>query len=141
MPRTGILHMISGFIIMAFAAMTGPFLANLITDAFVNNPGELSGWRMTLLQSAHGHLNLFGIIQVLLGCTLLYSKISERMKQIQFLLYICGPVAMGPMMYLRAAQMPSNVMDVNGFVIGGLLSCCLLALGMHIYGLMLKLRT
>jgi hypothetical protein len=141
MPKIGLLHILIGFIVIVFAAMTGPFLANMITSAFVHNPGELSGWRMTLLQSAHGHLTLFGVIQVLLGLTSVYSQLSGRMKQLQLALFLGGPIAMGPMMYLRAAEMPSDVLDWGGMAIGALLTCSLLALGMHIYGLMLKLRT
>jgi len=138
MPKLGIVNMILGFAVIAFAAATGALLATDITDAFLNHPERLQTWQLTLQRSAHGHANLFGILHVLFGLTLPWSKLSNRIKTMQTIGLFLGVLAVGPLMYFRSFSAPVLPPDAIGLVTGGFLVMALLAVSSHSFGLALK---
>ncbi len=139
MPRLGILNMMLGFMTLLFAAAGGAFVSFDMTQAFLKDPVQLESWQMTLLASAHGHANLFGLLHVALGLTLPYSLLESRWKILQTAGLFAGVVAMGPLMMIRAFQGPSDSFDALGLTIGAFLSASLLTLASHAAALAYKL--
>ena len=131
--------MFLGFLWLSIAAMAGPFLATDLTERFINDAASVSAWLPVLARSAHGHLALFGVVQILSGLTFPYSPFSLRLKKVQTAAISCGAVAMGPLMLLRALGGVAPSYDVLGVVIGALLSVAMLGLISHAVGLALKL--
>jgi len=141
MPRLGLLNMFIGFVILFLCACGGAFIANDMTEAFIRDPAILEGWQLTLLKSAHGHGNLFGVLHVLFGLTLPYSLANTRFKTLQTAGLFMGSVAMGLGLIWRATMKPSADIDFPAIVLGILLSAALLALVSHAAGLGAKLLT
>ena len=139
MPRLGILNMLIGFSVLAFAAAAGAFLATDITAGYLHDKALLETWRLLLLKSAHGHTNLFGTLHVLLGLTLPYSALKPSVKKAQTIGLLLGTLAMGPGMMIRAFAGPFEGVDATEGVIGLMLTAALAALATHAYGLGLKL--
>lgn len=139
MPRLALFNMLTGFLIVAIAAMGGAFIANDIATAFLRDKSLLDTWEHAVTSSAHGHLNLFGILQVLFGLTLPYSIWPSRAKLGQTLGLLAGSLAMGPLMLWRAAQGPRDGVDPSAVTIGLCLSAALCAIITHALGLGVKL--
>ncbi len=139
MSRLSILNMALGFFVLFFAACAGAFVAFDMTQAFLHDMKQLNTWEMTLLQSAHGHSNLFGILHIVLGLTLPYSPLTARWKHIQTLGLFGGVLAMGPGMIMRALAGPSESFDALGLSIGVGLSMALVSIGTHAAALFYKL--
>lgn len=135
MPRLAILNIIIGFTAIFVASAGGAFLANDLSLTFVREGHFVASWQSVLLESAHGHVNLFSCLQILFGVTMPHSKLSMRMKLIQTGLFAGGLMAMGPLLVLRAWTGPEHSMDVLGMLIGIFLSGHLLAGASHVYGL------
>lgn len=131
MPRLGILNFIIGFAVIFLAACAGSFIAFDLTEGFLKDPKILSSWQMALLKSAHGHSNLFGILHILFGLTLVYSPFSNKLKVLQTIGFTLGTLAMGPGMMIRAYGGPSESLDVIGIMIGVGLSGAFLSLLSH----------
>ncbi len=139
MSRLSILNMALGFFVLFFAACAGAFVSFDMTQAFLHDLKQLNTWEMTLLQSSHGHSNLFGILHIVLGLTLPYSPLAARWKQIQTLGLFGGVLAMGPGMIMRALAGPSESFDALGLSIGVGLSMALVSIGTHAAALFYKL--
>lgn len=139
MSRLSILNMALGFLVLFFAACAGAFVSFDMTQAFLHDLKQLNTWEMTLLQSSHGHSNLFGILHIVLGLTLPYSPLSLRWKKLQTLGLFGGVLAMGPGMIMRALAGPSESFDALGLSIGVGLSMALVTLGTHAAALFYKL--
>lgn len=138
MPRLSILNMLIGFCLIFFAAAGGPFLAFDATDAFIHDPSIMSSWLFTLLSSAHGHTNLFGMLHILFALTIPYSSLSSKFKKIQTVGMCLGSFGMSVLMVLRANLGPVAEYDFLGGFTGLCLSASLMAIGMHCYGLAMK---
>lgn len=139
LSRLALLNMFLGFLVVSLAAAAGSFIGLELTQGFLKDPEMLSSWRTTLLTSAHGHTNLFGMLHVLFGLTLPYSVLSTRIKVLQTAGIAAGVVAMGPIMFIRANLGPAEQMDIFELLIGVLLSCALAAVATHSYGIAAKL--
>ncbi len=139
MSRLSILNMALGFFVLFFAACAGAFVAFDMTQAFLHDLKQLNTWEMTLLQSAHGHSNLFGILHIVLGLTLPYSPLTARWKHIQTLGLFGGVLAMGPGMIMRALAGPSEFFAALRLSIGVGLSMALVSIGTHAAALFYKL--
>lgn len=139
MSRLSILNMALGFFVLFFAACAGAFVSFDMTQAFLHDLKQLDTWEMTLLQSSHGHSNLFGILHIALGLTLPYSPLALRWKQLQTVGLFGGVLAMGPGMIMRAFAGPSDSFDALGLTIGVGLSMALVSLGTHSAALFYKL--
>lgn len=135
MSKISLFNLGFGFLIITVVAMTGSFLATDMADFYHNDVEALNSWAHTVQKSAHGHCNLFGIIQILFGLTLNYSKLSVKIKKLQTAGLILGVVAMGPLMLIRASLGPPIGIDLNGILIGSLLSTSFLSLGSHSFAL------
>jgi hypothetical protein len=139
MSRLSILNMALGFLVLFFAACAGAFVSFDMTQAFLHDLKQLDTWEMTLLQSSHGHSNLFGILHIALGLTLPYSPLAFHWKKIQTIFLFGGVLAMGPGMIMRALAGPSESFDALGLSIGVGLSMALVSLGTHAAALFYKL--
>ncbi len=138
MPRLGILNMFIGFFTIFLAACAGAFISMDVTQAFLKDPAQLHAWEITLLKSAHGHTNLFGLLHIALALTLPYSPLSLRWKNWQTAGLFMGVLAMGPLMMIRAALGPTDSFEGVGLLIGFGLSCALVAIGSHSGALLFK---
>lgn len=139
MSRLSILNMAIGFFTLFFAACAGAFVSFDMTQAYLHDLTQLDTWQMTLLKSAHGHSNLFGMLHIALGLTLPYSPMSSFWKKIQTACMFAGVLAMGPGMMMRAFAGPSESFDPIGLAIGVGLSMSLACLGTHTAALFYKL--
>ncbi len=131
MSRLSIFNMAIGFLLLFFSACAGAFVSFDMTNAFLRDPTLLDSWQLTLLKSSHGHTNLFGMIHVLFGLTLPYSRLPESVKKYQTLGLCAGSFAMGPLMMIKAYSGPQDSFDPLGLLIGVCLSAALLVLGTH----------
>ncbi|WP_141731110.1 hypothetical protein [Oligoflexus tunisiensis] len=138
MSRLSILNMALGFLVLFFAACAGAFVSFDMTQAFLHDIKQLGTWEMTLLQSSHGHSNLFGVLHIVLGLTLPYSPLPLRWKQVQTICMFGGVLAMGPGMIMRALAGPSESFDALGLSIGVGLSMALACIGTHTAALFYK---
>ena len=139
MPRIGIVNILIGFLAILLASCGGFFLATEADKAFLLNQQLLSSWQYTLLKSAHGHLNLFGMLHILVGLSIPYSKLSKTFLFVQTGGLFLGTLTMGVFLLFRAfAGLPQGS-DIFGIFIGVNLSAALGALVLHCYGLSLKL--
>lgn len=139
MPRLALLNMALGFLILFLAASAGAFVSFDMTQAFLHDAKQLHSWQSTLLQSSHGHTNLFGILHILFGLTLPYSPLAARWKVLQTGGFALGVLAMGPLLMLRAYGGVSDSFDALGLTIGLGLSAALASLATHMAALFLKL--
>lgn len=131
MPRLAILNFAIGFFILFLAASAGSFVAFDLTEAFLKDKTLLDDWQTVLLQSAHGHTNMFGMLHILFGLTLAYSPLNARYLKLQTLGFFLGSLAMGPGMMIRAYAGPSESLDFIGSMIGIGLSASFVALFSH----------
>ena len=139
MSKLGLLHILVGFWLIFLASCGGFFVADDQHNSFVQQrPQDLISWWMVLQASAHGHTNLFGMLHVLVGLTLPYSMLSVGWKTMQFGGLLLGSFTMSALMIIRSLQVPDPLSDPLGIVMGGLLSCALLAIVLHIIGLSMK---
>ncbi len=139
MSRSSLFNLALGFLILFFAACAGAFVSFDMTNAFLRDPALLDSWQLTLLRSAHGHTNLFGMLHVLLGLTLAYSRLSDKWKLYQTFGLMAGSFAMGPLMMIKAYTGPQDSFDTIGICIGVCLSGALLAIGSHSAALFYRL--
>lgn len=139
MPRLGILNILLGFSSIFLASAAGPIIASDMTKTYFQDPNLWQNWQSTLLSSSHGHTNLMGIIQILLGLTLPYSRIPTSLKVWQTAGSSLGTLAMGPMLTIRALQGPVQHLDWLEVTFGICASAYLASLGIHLYGLTAKL--
>jgi hypothetical protein len=130
--------MIIGFSLIFIAASGGAFIA-LDTNYRFLEGNPVPAWREVLQTSSHGHTSLFGMIHILLGLTLPYSKLHLRLKIFQTIGIGAGSLALGPMMLIRASSGPSSEFQVSGLMIGLMLSLALASICIHVYGLTLSL--
>ena len=138
MPRLSLINMCIGFALVALSASAGAFVAVDLTQRFLDGV-TTSRWLEVLLATSHGHTSLFGLLHICFGLTLPYSLLNRQIKIIQTVGLGFGAIAMGPMMMVRAFLGPTSSTEWNGLVIGGLLSCALLAIFAHVFGLCLKI--
>lgn len=139
MSRIGIANILLGFLVIIIASCGGFFLATDADKAFLIDKEILSSWQYTLFKSAHGHLNSFGILHILMGLSISYSQLSIRWLWMQSIGLFLGTFTMGALVFARAYTGVPQGLDVLGVVIGVLLMCSLISLCMHCYGLALKL--
>lgn len=139
MPRLALLNMCCGFFVLFAAAAAGAFVANDVTAAYMRDKVMLATWSMALLKSAHGHANLFGMLHILFGLTMPYSIWTDRIKRFQSVGLACGTAAIGPGLVLRATEVPGVGFDINGAMVGALLSAALVTLATHAAGIGAKL--
>ena len=138
MAKLSIYNMAFGFWLLFLAAAGGAFIATDLTAGYVAESGIRETWAMMLTKSAHGHTNLFAILHITFGLTLPYSTVSLKWKVAQTVGLICGSLAMGIGLLIRASKPPSNETDLIGIFVGLLLSAALAAIFTHATGLTAK---
>lgn len=135
MPRIALWNLFFGFLLVCIAAAAGPIIANDLTNSFA---GQLEAgiphtrdWLTTLQASAHGHLNLFGVLHVLTGLTMPHARQTQKLRMFVTAGLCAGAMAMGPMLLWRSHVIPARQIDPSGVVIGVLLVFALTALVTH----------
>jgi hypothetical protein len=140
MPRIALVNMIAGFFLLTFAGASGAFLATDITYGYISDPALLASWRHLLQRSAHGHTNLFGMIHILFGLTLMYSRLTDFQKALQTIGLGLASASMCIGMFIKSYAPATIGVGVFDIVIGAGLSAGLLALASHGVGLALRVR-
>lgn len=135
MPKIALYNMFLGFAIVAIAAMGGVFNAYELTDLYLKGPAVSPEWQRVLSHSAHGHTNLFGILHIIFGLTMPYSKITLKFGKTLTIGLSLGAIAMGPLLLIRAAMGPTASLTPLGVTIGLFLACALSAIMVHAWGL------
>lgn len=138
MRRIALINMAWGFFLIFVAACGGVFVALSSTEAFINGPAAPQ-WQALLQTASHGHVSLFGVIHVLLGLTMPYTRSSKFENRIKSAGVALGSLAMGPLLLIRGALGPTLSTELNGVLIGVCLSCALFAIAYHTLGLTLKI--
>ncbi len=141
MPRIALWNIFFGFLAVFVGALAGPFMVNDVTAAIVVDPQRLNEWSSVLQRSSHGHLGLFGLLQIAFGLTLPFSCIHKpRLRLLQTIGFVLGAVAMGPLMYAKSYIQPNlDVISWLDVSIGICLSAALFSVALHLGGLGLKL--
>jgi hypothetical protein len=140
MSKISLVNMLLGFVFIFLSASAGFFLSEEFTRAHVMGGTDLNSWWLQLSASAHGHTNLFGIVHIMLGLTFPYSFKNTKIKVIQTIGMTLGSIAMSFLLYYRAGQTPSLEYDLIGILIGVGLTGTLVAIGLQILGISLKLN-
>ncbi len=138
MSKVAIANMAWGFVVILIAALGGVINAFDLTDAHLKGAALVSTWQIQLLQSAHGHSNLFGMLHILFGLTIPYSRYSSKITKWQSLGLLGGTVAMGPLLIVRAMEGPTASTDPVGIIMGILLTGAMVSLGSHGLGLTMR---
>ena len=141
MSRLALTNMVIGFVIVFLSASLGTFIVNTMTELYVTAPEHLAAWQHTLARSAHGHSSLCGLVHILFGLTLPYSRLSERSKLWQAGGILAGSIAMGPLLLLKSLSEPSLDLDLLSLLMGLLLSLFLFALIFHAFGIFLRIKS
>lgn len=140
MPRLSLLNMAIGFFVVFLSSCLGVINSFELTSAFLNDPKALGSWLMTISNSAHGHTALFGVVQILFGLSLSYSRHRVKIKEVQTLCMSLAPIGMGPLLMIRGQAGPSPSTDFLGIAIGICMVSSTLAILWHAFGLVLKLK-
>ena len=136
MSRLALVNMVIGFTIIFLSASFGTFIVIELEELFRSAPHLVNDWYMTLLQSSHGHSSLLGMIHIMFGLTLPYSRLSATFKFYQTLALIAGSLAMGPILVLRATVDNDLLVVISGL----LLALFLFAIIFHAFGIYLRIR-
>ncbi|MEI6833159.1 MAG: hypothetical protein WCL28_04135 [bacterium] len=138
MPKISLMNMAWGFTLIFVAACGGVFVALNTTELFIRGPVQPE-WQALLQTASHGHVTLFGVIHVLLGLTIPYTRSSAFENRLKSIGIGLGSLAMGPLLLVRAVIGPTLSTELNGVLIGVCLSCALFAIVYHALGIMLKI--
>ena len=140
MPRIALLNILIGFTLIFLASCYGAFLSGDASYAVLLQKDLLNSWGFILRKSAHAHTNFFGILHVLLGLTMPYVKISSKVKKLQTTGLALGAFAMSVLLFIRSYNPPDPLSyDYLGWLLGFFLSCALLSLASHLFGLFSKI--
>jgi hypothetical protein len=134
MRRIAILNLAFGFGLIFVAACGGAFVALKSTESYLQGVTSPQ-WETMLQASSHGHTNLFGVIHILLGLTLPYTRSTLLLDRLKTFALMAGSLAMGPLLLVRAHLGPSLSTDGIGLVIGTCLTLALAAILAHTLGL------
>lgn len=138
MSRLAILNMAWGFTLIFIAACGGVFVALNTTETFLQGL-VTPQWQALLQTASHGHTSLFGVIHILLGLTMPYTRSSDFENRLKTTGVALGSIAMGPLLLIRGVLGPTLSTELNGVLIGVCLSCALLAIAYHAFGLTFRL--
>ena len=134
-----ILNFIFGFSLIFLSSSAGFFLAKDSSYALLENKEFLTSWLYSLQKSSHAHANLFGFIHIAYALSLTSSLSSLRLKIFETAGIFAGSLAMSLLLFIRAYfPLVKGHFDYLGNFMGFLLSCYLLALSTHLFGLIRK---
>ena len=139
MSKVSLVNILIGWIGLVISAFAGVFIANDLSTEFINHSELSETWKSIILQSAHGHSNMFSMIHILFGLSCSYSDYSNRTKLIQTVMLFLGIIAMGPLLYIRSNIKPTPEMGLVEISIGICLCLCLLSMCSHCLGIASKL--
>ena len=141
MSQVSLWNILIGFFVVFLAACAGVFLADNMTSHYVYQSSEVLSWEQVIVKSAHSHTNSFGMLHILLGLTLPYSRVSLTVKVLQTIAFGLGTVAMSVLMMIKSQYPAVMGYDGLGALIGLCLSATLIGISSHCYGLALRLRS
>ena len=139
MPKISLINICFGFFLIFCASMGGFFLGQETKEIISQNSLDLLKWEILIYKSAHAHTNLFGMLHILFGITIPYSKLSLTFKKLQTLGLMLGSLSMSVIMFFRAKINPYMDSDYGGAVMGVFLTLALLSIGVHCIGLTYKI--
>lgn len=139
MSSLAIIHLVTGFLSVFISACAGIFLATDLTEAFAQDISLIGTWNTTLLISAHSHTNQFGILHVLFGLSEHWNVLPKFVRRFQLIGLCLGSIAMSILMALKSFQSPSVNWDLIGAASGFCLSMALISIGLHTFGIALRL--
>ncbi len=139
MSKVSLINVLIGWVGLVISAFAGVFIASDLSTEFINHSQMSETWKSVIIQSSHGHSNMFSMIHILFGLSLSYSVYSSRIKLIQTILLFMGLIAMGPLMYLRSNIKPTPDLGLVEVSIGICLSLSLLSMCSHCMGIASKL--
>jgi hypothetical protein len=137
MPKLALYNIAFGFAFICIAAAAGAFVSTALTEQFLAGI-QHKDWLLTLKTSAHGHSNMFGMIHILFGLTLPYSKMSLKTKKLQTVGIALGSLAVSAGLLVIGIRGPVPGIHIVEVLNGALLSCALLGLLVHVYGIVLR---
>ena len=137
MSRLGLFNIFFGFMVVGVIGLSGAVMSVYTAEMILQRPQELLTWSAILQKSAHAHGNLFGMLHVLFGLTLPYSRAKIFTKKLQTFALMLGTFAAGPLMWLRSYSSEGSFLVV---LISVGLSAFLLALFSHAGFLWQRLR-
>ena len=140
MSQVSLWNLLIGFFVIFLAACAGVFLADDMTSHYVYQHTQVLSWELVIIKSAHSHTNSFGVLHILLGLTLPYSRVSATIKVFQTVALGLGTVAMSVLMMLKSQSPAVMGYDGLGTLIGICLSATFICILSHCYGLALRLR-
>ena len=114
MSKVSLINILIGWIGLVISAFAGVFIASDLSTEFINHSQMSETWKSVIIQSSHGHSNMFSMIHILFGLSLSYSVYTNRTKIIQTIFFM-GIVAMGPLMYLRSNIKPTPELGLVEF--------------------------
>jgi len=139
MSKVSLINVLIGWIGLVISAFAGVFIASDLSTEFINHSQMSETWKSVIIQSSHGHSNMFSMIHILFGLSLSYSVYTNRTKIIQTIFLFMGIVAMGPLMYLRSNIKPTPELGLVEVSIGVCLSLSLLSMCSHCIGIASKI--
>ena len=140
MSKISLVNILIGFVVVVLASLGGFFLGVETKAALSEESVDLLKWKMVMYRSAHAHSNLFGMLHILMGITMPYSRWGAKIKKIQTWALTSGTLSMGVLMVFRARiDMNSRGEEFLGFIMGAGLLFALLGLSLHCLGLTYKL--
>jgi len=137
MPKLALYNMALGFAWICVAAAAGAFVSTSLTEQFLNEI-QHKDWLLTLKTSAHGHTNMFAVIHILFGLTMPYSMVNNRVKRLQTYGITLGTIAVAFGLLAIGFRGPVRGLHLFEVLTGAFLSCALLALIVHVYGICLR---
>ena len=140
MSQVSLWNILIGFFVVFLAACAGVFLADNMTSHYVYQSSQVLSWEQVIVKSAHSHTNSFGMLHILLGLTLPYSRVSLMVKILQTIALGLGTVAMSVLMMIKSQYPAVMGYDGLGALIGICLSATFMGILSHCYGLALRLR-
>jgi hypothetical protein len=138
MSRVGLFNMGFGFFVIFLSASAGTFLSYALTEEILREGLATTRWSSLLQRSAHGHFNLFGMIHILFGLSLVYSPLSPHWHWKQTIALVLGTLAMGPGLYLHSLNPPQHQISMFNILLGILVGAALVALLSHAVALFFR---
>lgn len=139
MPRIALANCLFGFIAISLATASGFFVAREAEFAYASAGTMPATWQFVLMKSAHGHLNLYGMVHILFGLTISHSRLPSTLKLFQSWALAAGTLTMGLFVFLRSFTNGPLDSEMMGQVMGLLLSASLASMLSHCLGLGIKL--
>ena len=86
MSKVSVINVLIGWIGLVISAFAGVFIASDLSTEFINHSQMSETWKSVIIQSSHGHSNMFSMIHILFGLSLSLFKFIQIVRK-SFRLY------------------------------------------------------